>query len=492
MAKKGSDRSASSKPAATRAVAPPDLVRLLAATSTEILLRFAPDRTILYSSPASERIIGYPADELVGRRLDDLVHSEDLATVVTTFALQQDASEPTSVTHRLRNADGEWVWLETDVAAIRAPRSSTVAEYHCSSRDVSKYKKIERAIENVAREWRQTFDSAKDVIVMLNHELRVIRANRAATELFALPFQGILGKNLEELLGAEGQSSVFDMSRLQDSPSHREEEILLAERNAWVRCSLDPTFDEGGELTGCVVFISDVSERKRAEHKLRASLEQLRELSSHLQSVREEERARIAREVHDELGHALTALKMEVSWLEHHRGESGDSVSERTRSMSNLLDRTIATVRRIATELRPSVLDDLGLVAAIEWQAADFGERTGIATELSTPEGAVEIDRDRSSAVFRIFQEALTNVARHAEAERVSVSLAADEHRLLLRISDDGRGFDRHKVEGGRSFGLLGMRERALLLGGTVEISSPGNGGTEVRLEMPIEERKDG
>ncbi len=487
MSKRAMRPTAASPPMADPADDSPNLYELLAESSSEILLRLAPDRRILFSSPSAGRIIGYSADDLIGRRLDDLVHSEDLAAVLTAFALQEDAKESASVVYRLKRGDGEFVWLESDLSAILPPRSSGVAEFLCVSRDVTRYKRIEKAIEKVAREWRQTFDSAQDVIVMLDHELRVIRANRAATELFALPFQGILGRKLEELLGVAQPAPLFDVSRLQGAPGHIEEEVHLPDRDIWVRCSLDPTFGEGDELTGCVVFISDVSERKRAEQQLRTSLRQLRDLSSHLQSVREEERARIAREVHDELGHALTALKMEVSWVDRHRDQGGDSLADRTRSMSELLDRTIATVRRIATELRPSVLDDLGLEAAIEWQAGDFGERTGIATEVVTSGVALEIDRDRSSAVFRILQEALTNVARHAEARRVRVSLVVRGGRLSLHIADDGRGFDPGGITRVKSFGLLGMRERALMLGGTVEVTSNAGVGTEVHLEMPLE-----
>ena len=199
--------------------------------------------------------------------------------------------------------------------------------------------------------------------------------------------------------------------------------------------------------------------QKRAERELRESLRKVRRLSSHLETVRERERTTIAREVHDQLGHALTALKMEAAWLARKLPSGDAKTDERARSMKELIDRTIATVRRISTELRPGILDDLGLAAAVEWQAEDFGQRTGLTIHVETPRQRLDLPPDLATAAFRIFQEALTNVTRHAEAKSVRIELGADRKALRLLVADDGKGLDGRRARRVGSFGLIGMEE---------------------------------
>lgn len=231
-------------------------------------------------------------------------------------------------------------------------------------------------------------------------------------------------------------------------------------------------------------------EKEKAIQELKSSQKQLRALSAHLQSVREEERTRIAREIHDELGQSLTALKMDLLWLQGKIHEAkqrgGETINETIRAMTNLIDATIQTVRRIATELRPGVLDDLGLIAAIEWQTQEFQHRTNILCRFISTVHDIELDRDRSTAVFRIFQETLTNIARHAQATHVSIRLEVDKTMLTLEIKDDGRGAEIEKIESSKSLGVLGMKERAALFGGSVTITSAPREGTTVIVKIPV------
>jgi signal transduction histidine kinase len=231
--------------------------------------------------------------------------------------------------------------------------------------------------------------------------------------------------------------------------------------------------------------------RKRAEQRLTDSLQRLHTLASHLQSVREEERTRIAREVHDELGQTLTGLKMSLAELKRSVERNPQAVSaemllEKILSMNTLIESTLSTVRRIATELRPAVLDTLGLVSALEWQAQDFARKTGISCQFSSRLEEVMLDGERKTAVFRIFQESLTNVWRHAGASRVRARLERRSGMLVLMVEDNGRGIREEDLSGSKSFGLLSMRERALLLGGEVEIVGKPKKGTRVTLKLPI------
>ena len=228
------------------------------------------------------------------------------------------------------------------------------------------------------------------------------------------------------------------------------------------------------------------SERRRAQDQLRESHERLRALSIHLQAIREEERTRIAREVHDELGQALTSCKLDVSWIASRLPRELKPLQERARALSTHIDSTIQMVRRISAELRPGVLDHLGLSAALEWQANEFQNRTGIRCDVHSELGDELLDQQLSTTLFRIFQETLTNVIRHAGATQVRVFLRRAAGALTLEVIDNGRGISTAQVANPSSMGLLGMRERAALLGGVFQISRlPRAQGTRVRVSIP-------
>jgi signal transduction histidine kinase len=228
------------------------------------------------------------------------------------------------------------------------------------------------------------------------------------------------------------------------------------------------------------------TQRRRAEEQLRDSHEQLRALSVYLQSVREEERTRIAREVHDELGQALTSCKLDLSWIAHRLPREPRALLQKARQLSDGLDATIGTVRRISSELRPGVLDHLGLIAAIEWQSNEFQNRTGIKCEVRANVRDANFPQELNTAFFRIFQETLTNIIRHAGATHVSVRLKQSDGHIILHVKDNGRGISESDLSSG-SLGLLGMRERAALLGGQFKISRmPKAGGTQVTVSIPI------
>jgi signal transduction histidine kinase len=246
-------------------------------------------------------------------------------------------------------------------------------------------------------------------------------------------------------------------------------------------------YDEKGRITGHLGIQRDITDRHRAAAEVAQSREELRALAARLESVREEERTRIARELHDELGQALTGLKLDLAWMDRRLSRHAQpEVVDRCASILGRLDDVMIAVRRIITELRPSVLDQLGLADAIEWQAQDFASRTGLELELdlqcfgTSPSGPI------ASAVFRMLQEALTNIAKHARASRVRVALSIEGEMLSLDVTDDGRGISRDEMRGTHSLGLLGLRERAIALGGSVNVFSEGASGTTVSLRLPL------
>jgi len=230
------------------------------------------------------------------------------------------------------------------------------------------------------------------------------------------------------------------------------------------------------------------AQHRRAQEQLRESHQRLRALSVYLQSVREEERTRISREVHDELGQALTSCKLDLSWMAGKLPRDCKALLEKTKALIAHIDATIQTVRRISSELRPGVLDHLGLVAALEWQATEFQNRTGIKCEVQANVAEVPLEQNLSTTLFRIFQETLTNIIRHAGATEVIVTLNEAYGQMTLEVKDNGRGISRAEITNTKSMGLLGMRERAALLGGILRIGRLKKGtGTLVSVSIPIQ-----
>ena len=244
-------------------------------------------------------------------------------------------------------------------------------------------------------------------------------------------------------------------------------------------------YDGPGRIAGHFGIQRDVTDRHLADEQLHASRAQLRALAARLQQVREEERTGIAREIHDELGQGLTAMKLDIAWMRD-RLPRDHAFRAQCASIMQQVDGTLSAVRRIVTELRPSVLDELGLAAALEWQGQVFESRTGIEVAMEVSVDGGEIPDALGSSAFRILQESLTNVVRHAQASRVSIRLVQTAERLTLAVSDDGIGIPPERLEGTASLGLIGMRERALACGGEFSITGQREHGTTVLLTVPL------
>jgi signal transduction histidine kinase len=244
-------------------------------------------------------------------------------------------------------------------------------------------------------------------------------------------------------------------------------------------------YDDRRRIAGHFGIQRDVTDRHLASEQIASSREQLRALASRLQTVREEERKNIAREIHDELGQALTGLKLDIAWMKRRLPREHEMMSQ-CASIIERIDQTANAVRRIATELRPSVLDQLGLAAAIEWQGQEFGARTGIEIVMELADDGDDVPDDIGSSAFRILQESLTNVARHANATRATIKLTRSPTDLTLEVSDNGVGCAAGCLDGTRSLGLVGMRERALACGGQFKIFGTPGSGTTVLLRVPL------
>jgi len=261
---------------------------------------------------------------------------------------------------------------------------------------------------------------------------------------------------------------------------------LVKEELARYRNQLEELVAERtGDLNQANILLrKEVEERASAEHQLKIIREQLRNLSNHLQNIREEEKTRIAREVHDELGQSLTALKMDLVCLKQELPGLQPDLQERIQTMSGLIDSTITSVQRISSELRPQILDVMGLCEAISWQAREYQKRTTLRFDLNCEQ--VSINKELTTELFRIFQEALTNVVRHSRADRVCVSLHQNAEQITLEIGDNGQGMPPEKINAPQSLGLIGIRERVLFFGGEVEFQGEPGKGTRVIVKTPL------
>ena len=231
----------------------------------------------------------------------------------------------------------------------------------------------------------------------------------------------------------------------------------------------------------------DITERKQAEEKLKRTSKLLRELATHLQSIREEERTMIAQEIHDELGQVLTALKIQVSLLANKLDKNQQPLKEKINSLSDMIDASVESVQKISSKLRPGILDELGLIAAIEWQTEEFEKMTNIKCSLVLPGEELLLEKNKSTAIFRIFQEALTNIARHAKATQTSISLLQHQSIIYLEIQDNGRGITQEQEKDFNSLGIHGMKERAMVFNGQVYVEGITGKGTIVKVEIPID-----
>jgi PAS domain S-box-containing protein len=319
---------------------------------------------------------------------------------------------------------------------------------------------------------------------VLSSDHTVLHCNGRFARFLGGRLQSVIGSSMLDLVWPDDHPKLYALLRRAAQRNCRGEIRLQSRKGAAlpVHLSLNPLRLNGTRAV-CLIA-SDLSEMKRAEQALRASSEQFRNLAAHLLSVREEERARISREVHDELGQSLTAVKMDRAGLAGRLPTRNGEMLRRIRATGQLADSMIQSIRRISTELRPAVLD-LGLAAAVEWQVQEFQARSGVQCKVRMLIREV-VTSNVSTAMFRIFQETLTNVGRHAKATRVEVVLQKQQDRLVLLIHDNGQGFDLVDPSLSKSLGLLGMRERAAVLGGQVNISSATGKGTTVAAWIPL------
>ena len=358
--------------------------------------------------------------------------------------------------------------------------------------DITGQRKAEDAWRQSEERYRQLIENINEGILMEDKDGVITYVND--------PFLKMLGYREDEVLGHKSKEFLDEGSstKKKTKQSKRPKDEWEPYEIAWKRkdgkqlftlLSPKPLYNEKGRFRGSVSVLTDIMERKKAEKELKTSRELMRNLSQYLQSVRERESKRIAREIHDVMGQQLTALKMDVSWLSHRiptNKEEEKLFLNKAKAMSDLIDDTIKAVQKISAELRPGLLDDLGLLPAIEWLSQDFQSRTSIQCRMQFDCNELDLDPDCATAIFRISQEALTNIARHAKATHVNIRISERDGRLQLKIRDNGKGIRDDDVLSPTSLGLMGMRERLRPFGGELLINGIPKRGTTLTADIPL------
>ena len=424
----------------------------------------------------------------------DFIHPDDkerVARIIAEDIFEKDLRQVNEF--RVVTRDGKEIWLSA--VGRRIQYQGRLAGLF-SIRNVTELKIIEGALRRSEEFFRSVIENALDGIVVLTTDGTVSYASPST--------ERVLGYTQEEQIGANwfkftspdeilAKTEMFkDLIQSPGATVRAESYIKRKDGSLIIVEATGRPIVNNGKLEGILVNWRDITERKRMEEELRSSREQLRNLSTHLQSVREEERTLVAREIHDELGQTLTALKMDLSWLSKRLSAEQEPLLKKTRAMLELTDTAIHTVKTISAELRPGILDDLGLEDAIEWLTEEFQNRAGVECEFISSPGAIVLDQGRTTAIFRILQEALTNIARHAGATKVNVSLQQKADSLLLKVKDNGTGIAKEQISSPTSFGLIGMQERARSWGGEVGIRGVRSKGTTVIASIPLNTKREG
>ncbi len=444
-------------------------------------------KIVLYNR-AAEKIFGWPRAKILGQPLEKLIPERfrgNHAAHVERFGRTGVTSRrmgALTVIKGLR-ANGEEFPLDASISHLDTPQGKL---YTVILRDVTLRVLAEERHARLSARLSGLLESAMDAIITVDEDQRIVLYNRAAERIFGWPTDEAIGQPLHKLLPERYRAAHGDHVRrfgTHGVTSRRmgDGTVIVGRRANGEEFPMDASISQLDTVDGKLftVILRDVTDRVRAQEERSA-------FAAAAQAIREEEKTRVARELHDELAQSLTALKMDSIWVREHLADSPQEAHEKLGGMLMMLDHAVASTRRIAADLRPLLLDDLGLVPAIEWLVNNFKQRHGVAAKLEVDDD-LELGEPFATAVFRIVQESLTNVAKHAKATSAQVRLEVIDGIITIEVRDDGRGFATSAPRKPQSLGLMGLRERAQLLGGRVAVDSEPGQGTRVVVTIPLE-----
>ncbi len=460
-----------------------DRIRLIIDTIPTMAWTLEPDGTVDFVNQRWLDYTGIPLEEPLR-----IIHPEDLPRVMEKWRASMSEGKPSEDEMRLQRADGEYRWFLVRSAPLHDEQGNLVKWYGVSI-DIEDNKQLGNALRESERRYLSLFENMAEGVAYFRmlfkddklQDAIYLEVNPAWENLTGL--RNVIGRKITEVLPGilEANSEFFERSvRVALTGQSERFEAYSTQLKKWLSVSAYCPKEEH-----VIVVLDDISERKQAEEKLKQVNSELHSLSSHLQNIQENERTAIAREMHDELGQLLTALKMEVGWLTKKMPDDA-VLKEKGNEILSLVSEMLKTVKRIAMDLRPNILDELGLIAALEWQGHEFEKTKEIQFQFHTNLNDFNPERNLATNIFRVHQEALTNIARHAQATRIETTLETKDNWLRLVIKDNGNGFDVDGEKHENSFGLIGMKERALMLHGELVVESVKRSGTVITLNVPL------
>ena len=460
--------------------------------SDDAIVSHSLDGVIRSWNRGAERMYGYSADEAIGQHISLMIPPESRGEQKEMLAKIARGETLSHFETTRRAKDGHLVDVSLTISPIRDAAGRIVGASKIA-RDLTGQKQVHAKLSAAQARLEAIVDSAMDAVITVDEAQNIVLFNRAAEEVFRVPRAEALGQGLDrfipqrfrtahrqyvERFGATGVTSrrMGDVTTLWGLRADGTEFPLEASISQAA---------EGGQRFYTVI-LRDITVRKQHEDDLRRSEQELRELSARVLEAREEEKTLIARELHDELGQLLTALKMDLSWLRE-RVTAEPEVARKAAEMNAMLDQTVSATRRISANLRPLMLDDLGLADAAAWLVDEFGKRSGIECSYrQSGDGVLDaVSKPVATTMYRALQESLTNIGRHAGAKNAWVALGVERGLVSLEVEDDGRGIAIEDITKARSLGLKGMRERVTYLGGSFEVTRAARGGTRVRVTVP-------
>lgn len=423
-----------------------------------------------------------------------VIHPDDYPAFQARMGeIESGSRERATLEIRMRTRDGAWRWVRWRARVVSLDEAGKPARVVGTVNDIDELWKDRDLARESQMRLQGIVDSAMDAVISIDAEQRITLFNRAAERIFGYEPREVLGQPLEMLIPArfhgEHRRHVQSFGRTGiSSRPMMASRIVTALRRSGEEFPIDASISQN-EIRNqrfFTVILRDVSLRERTRRELAQAREDLRELSVASRTAREQENSRISRELHDELGQNLTSLKMDLAWLEANSPPGNERFLATLAAMRSVLDSTVAATRRISADLRPLMLDDLGLLAALEWLAEETSRRHGFTVDLSVDEASANLAEPLASQVYRIVQEGLTNAGRHAAAGRVFVILRRIGPEVHLDVHDDGRGLAPDDLQKQGSFGLVGIRERVYILAGSVEIRGDPGRGTQIHVRLPI------
>ncbi len=460
---------------------------LIAKTTNDAIWEISFETQEAWGNEMHQRLYGLTVEDPVAdhQQWEEHIHPEEREQIIRSFEEALHSNENVWISeYRFFYGNKEWINIY-DRTYIQRDAKGKPIRMMGNMMDITERKKAEAALQQSEEKYRTLVEQASDGIFISDQSGVFYIVNSAGCDLSGYSLEELKQMTIYDLAEPEDlRLNPFQFEKLKNEKGATSERKMLKKDGTVIDIEVNAKFLSDGRF---LAFIRDITERKKAEQELKESYKAIRKLTSHLEKIREEERTNISREIHDELGQQLTVLKMDISWLNKKIKHLADaSVLQRVDDMLVMLNETVNSVRRISSDLRPSLLDDLGLVVAVEWQLSEFEKRSGIKTIFIGDEIGMEINRDIATGLFRIFQESLTNAAKHAEATEITVSLQKINDHLILHIRDNGVGYENEAVKNKKTLGILGMQERTLMMGGEYRIKSDAGTGTSIEIMVPL------